>query len=580
MDTKQIDERDDGSPSNEKQNTTQHPVDASEENSSIATYRQVFYNLSIYSISMTAADIAPLLAKWLGAYFIAKTKGTEEFTAYNTATTAVNVVYSFGVPISIAALIQISKNYGKYKRLQDLKANTTRILAKASNISQLMRHSIVLSAAYGVLTTLPLCFIAPFLRICGLDPSIAQKTQDYLRSYALGFAGSFVFMPLHRAYTAVDRPHISTVFNATCAVITMGCGYLLVFPYQLGAVGYGLAESLAMGTVTIGLAIYMRCDNRMQEYTPRAPFIQNLKSNIKKISFKAGRIAGQNIIYVNPLIYNLLANRHGGTALVAWSIGDQTNNLIFLPLLGGSQAVATLISTEVGKKAYQSAYRYGNIALAAFTCIAVIECLVLATQPEAVAHPFIPPADNDDALMTQTTTLMYGLSVFNFFDAVNTILVGNLNGYHDERYAMWVNIICYSALGIPLSWYLSEPLKMGILGLLAGKTIASSLTDVADLIRWIFINCNLRRHTSQAPSPQNSPSKPAEKTNSTKQVDAEAKQKSSHRTTSLESFFSPTAWYSWLTASKDKQPTQATNQEPLLSNVNSTSTEETNHTLN
>ena len=195
MDIKQINEEEDESPPNEEQNTIQHPVDSSAEKSAVATYREVFYNLSTYSVSMTAADIAPLLAKWMGAYFIAKTKGTEDFTAYNTATTAVNVVYSFGVPISIAALIQISEAYGNYKRLQDLKekADSRQISATASNIGQLMRHNMALSAAYGVLTTLPLCFIAPVLRICGLDASIAQKTQDYLRSYAPGFAGSFVF---------------------------------------------------------------------------------------------------------------------------------------------------------------------------------------------------------------------------------------------------------------------------------------------------------------------------------------------------------------------------------------------------
>lgn len=117
MDITQIDEADDESPPNE-QNTIQYPVDSSAENSAVTTYREVFYNLSTYSISMTAADIAPLLAKWLGAYFVAKTKGTEDFTAYNTATTVVNVVYAFGVPISIAALIQISNAHGSYKSLK------------------------------------------------------------------------------------------------------------------------------------------------------------------------------------------------------------------------------------------------------------------------------------------------------------------------------------------------------------------------------------------------------------------------------------------------------------------------------
>ena len=379
------------------------------------------------------------------------------------------------------------------------------------------------------------------------------------------------FMPLHRAYTAVGRPHISTGFNAVCAVITMGCGYWLVFSYQLGAVGYGLAESFAMGTVTVGLAVYMRCDKRMKEYTPHDSFTQDLKSNTKNILTMAVAMAGQNIIYVNPLIYNLLANRLGNTALAAWSIGDQTNNLIFLPLLGGSQAVAKLISTEAGKRAFRSAYRYGNIALASFTFVAVMECLVLAAWPEAVAHPFISSSDNDDALMAQAKPLMVGLSVFNFFDAVNTILVGNLNGYQDARYAMWVNILCYSALGIPLSWCLSEPLKMGILGLLAGKTIASSLTDVADLIRWIFIN-----RYPRAPSPQDSHSKSGEKAKSTERSDAEAKQKNSPQGTPWRNFFSPTAWCSWFTFSNDKQSTNTTNQEPLLNNVS----DETNRTLN
>ena len=253
-----------------------------------------------------------------------------------------------------------------------------------------------------------------------------------------------------------------------------------------------------MVTATLGLLIYAYRDKGIKIYFKGVAFTQNLATHTKSHIKMWLSMAGQNIIYTHPLIYDILAGRSGKTALAAWNIGAQTNNLAFLPLVGGAMAVLTLVSKEVGKGAYQNARRYGNLALACFMSLAAMECIVLAAAPEILAQPFMPPSEDNTALMEQTKSLFYGLSVFNFIDATRVILVSGLNGYQDSRFPMWTNIIFFSMLGIPLSWSLSEPAKMGILGLLAGQTVASSLSVIANTLRWIAINLNPSQYIYQS----------------------------------------------------------------------------------
>lgn len=543
MDFKKMDGND-TTPPNDEPEKAAVPLSAIEVKSSTEissaprlTNRVIFSTLFRYSVSLVAADAGLLLAKWLGGTFVAQSSNTDEFTAYSTGSTAVMLVQAFGVPITIAGLSLISKAHGDYVQLPE---NDPQVTAKASEIGQLILHSYVPSMTYGAITVLPLCFIAPILSSAGFYPDIAQKTQTYLRAYLLGYFSSYVFMSTHRAYSALGKPYISTLFNTGGAALTIGLGHLFVFNYRMGAEGYGLAESISMVTVTSGLLIYAYRDKGIKIYFKGAAFTQNLATHTKSHIKMWLSMAGQNIIYTHPLIYDILAGRSGKTALAAWNIGAQTNNLAFLPLVGGSMAVLTLVSKEVGKGAYQNARRYGNLALAAFMLLAAMECIVLAAAPQALAQPFAPPSEDNTALMEQTKSLFYGLSVFNFIDATRVILVGGLNGYQDSQFPMWTNIIFFSMVGIPLSWSLSEPAKMGILGLLAGQTVASGLSVIANTLRWIAINLNPSQYIYQ----------------------------SSHR-----SFFSTKARCLWFTPSNDNK-SSTTENNPLLSETSRSDTEE------
>ena len=192
------------------------------------TNRVIFSTLFRYSVSLVAADVGLLLAKWLGGTFVAQSSNTDEFTAYSTGSTAVMLVQAFGVPITIAGLSLISKAHGDY--IQD-----TQVTAKASEIGQRILHSYVPSITYGAITVLPLCFIAPILSSVGFYPDIAQKAQTYLRVYLPGYFSSYVFMSTHRAYSALGKPHISTLFNTGGAALTIGLGHVFVFKYRMGA---------------------------------------------------------------------------------------------------------------------------------------------------------------------------------------------------------------------------------------------------------------------------------------------------------------------------------------------------------
>jgi MATE family multidrug resistance protein len=69
--------------------------------------------------------------------------------------------------------------------------------------------------------------------------------------------------------------------------------------------------------------------------------------------------------------------------------------------------------------------------------------------------------------------------VFIFFDCMQAVTLGLVNGLGIIRDVRWVTFISYWLIGIPLAYYLIFYKQMGLLGLWCGPTIANIINFVA-----------------------------------------------------------------------------------------------------
>ena len=211
------------------------------------------------------------------------------------------------------------------------------------------------------------------------DPEIAAKEMDYF--HALGPSGAFVCMGA--AFFAFFSGRGKTSYVAT--INTIGCAlnilldYILIFGNwgfpKLGIYGAGLATSLSsMFSFICIMIVFLYRD---QELLPTRKYISFRFEYLKKL-FSFGTPAGIQVLCdVGAFTMIIFLIGHiSNTALATTTIALAINQIVFLPLLGFSDATSIVTGQYIGmnklETARRSAYRAWIIVAIYMTFAAIV----------------------------------------------------------------------------------------------------------------------------------------------------------------------------------------------------------------
>ena len=140
------------------------------------------------------------------------------------------------------------------------------------------------------------------------------------------------------------------------------------------------------------------------------------------------------------------------TALATTTIALAINQIVFLPLLGFTDATSIITGQFVGMNkldvAKKCASRAWRIA-ALYMCVAGAVYLLF---PEALLKLFQPQNNSNivfDEILRDGTILLALAACYNFFDATKFIYMGALRGAGDTKAVMFIAISCSWGLMVP-----------------------------------------------------------------------------------------------------------------------------------
>ena len=177
----------------------------------------------------------------------------------------------------------------------------------------------------------------------------------------------------------------------------------------------------------------------------------------------------------------LLIGHLGAVPLAAHQIAITCAATTFMFPLGISMAATVRIGQALGSGRQEllrpigaGAWLIGSIVMAAFT-------VVLFTSGHLIARAFV----SDPAVITIAAQLLIIAGIFQLVDGVQVVGSGLLRGLRDTKVPMWINIVAYWVIALPLGAWLTFTRGDGAAGMWLGLAWGIAFASVFLVLRFM-----------------------------------------------------------------------------------------------
>ncbi|MCC6772835.1 MAG: MATE family efflux transporter [Gemmatimonadaceae bacterium] len=168
----------------------------------------------------------------------------------------------------------------------------------------------------------------------------------------------------------------------------------------------------------------------------------------------------------------------GTIPLAGHEITISLASLTYMVPLGINAAAAVLVGRAIGSGDAEKARREASAALVCGVGFMACTAVVLMALPGPLARIFT----SDSAVLAVTATLIPIAGIFQMFDGVQGVSSGILRGAGDTHVAMYINLLAYAVVGLPVGAWLCFGRGMGAEGMWWGLVLG--LAVAAGSLGW------------------------------------------------------------------------------------------------
>lgn len=379
------------------------------------------------------------------------------------------VVYAIGFGLSIAITAMVSRRIGAHQPERAARA-----------AGQAIMLTLIISTAIAIPGAI---YADRILMMMGLSEEMAKANAGYT-SIMLGsnvivmllFVNNAIFRSAGNAAISMKVLWFANILNIIldpCLIFGLG-----PFP-ELGIKGAAIATSIGRGLAVVWQLILLfngrgRVKLKLKHLKP------STSRMIKLLNLSWSAIL-QNIIATASwiVLMRLMAN-YGSEVLAGYTIAIRIIMFCLLPSWGVSNAASTLTGQNMGAhrpdRAERAVWVTGKVNVVLLGLIS----LVLILWPET----FIGIFTSQEGIILSGAE---GLRIISFGMAaygLGMVMHQSFNGAGDTRTPMWLNLVSFWIIEIPLAWILAVTLNMEEAGVFYAILIAESTLTILGV--WFF----------------------------------------------------------------------------------------------
>ncbi|GAB2780185.1 MATE family efflux transporter [Rhabdobacter roseus] len=442
------------------------------------TYTQGSINRAIFllSVPMILEMVMESLFAVVDVFFVSKVS-TEAVATVGLTESVITLVYSVAIGLSTAATAVVARRVGEGNPEEAGRA-----------IGQVILISLAISLVMALAGTLGAGHV---LRLMGADQRVIEEGTTYARILFLSSPVIVLLYSLSGALRGAGAASAAmrSLWIANGLNIVLDPLFIFglsVFP-EMGVTGAAVATTLGR-TVGVGYQLYYLFANKKAvtiqwpDFRPAWDVIRNI------ISIGAGGTGQFLIASASWIFLTRILAEFGSDVVAGYTIAIRVIIFTLLPAWGMANAAATLVGQNLGAqqpdRAETSVWRAALYNMVFLVTLAVL----FFTMAETIIAWFSPlPAVVDTGVMAlRVLCLGYG------FYAYGMVVVQAINGAGDTRTPIYLNLICFWLIEIPVAYLLALVLEWGPVGVFASVPIGESILAILAILvfrrgRWKLV---------------------------------------------------------------------------------------------
>ena len=331
-----------------------------------------------------------------------------------------------------------------------------------------------------------------------VDAEASRIAREYLAAAALGAPAVVFYVTLRYVFEGLGRTRPPMWIAASMIPVNGLLNYLFVygkfgFP-ELGGVGCGYATAIIFWLELLIMLVVCR----MRVFSDLGVFKRFEWPNLQSVSsiLLIGVPIGLTIFFEMAVfsVVGMLIARIGVMELAANSIAGNLNWATYVIPAALGNAASIRVGYHVGARDFVAA-RATSAAVYKFSLFYAVVVSILLVLAR---YQLISIFTTDTAVVELTATLVLFIAVYQLVDDSNAVAVGALRGYKDTRVPLYVGLVGFWIIAVPLGYLLAEGilfpgLAPGIYGYWSALTLGLTIVAVFMALRLRHISSNEKK---------------------------------------------------------------------------------------
>ena len=376
------------------------------------------------------------------------------------------LMFGIGVSIGLTPLVAAADGQGQVGR-----------------ISRLLKHSLLINMASGLVLFLLLMAVIPFLYALDQPAAVVELATPYLWVVGASLLPFMFFQGYKQLIEGLGHTRQAMIITLLANGVNVVLNYLLIY----GAWGFPEMGLVGAGWATLFSRIFMAAMMAFYFYRSRifAAYRKASKGFKKKI-FQ--RLLGLGVPMGFQYIFEvgafsgaaIMVGWIGANALAAHQIALNLASVSYMIASGFAAAATVRVGNQLGQKNYASMQQAGFISFGIGLLIMLFFALSFI-----IGQHFFPSLYIDDTEVIEIAgTLLVIAAFFQLSDGVQVVGLGTLRALEDVKIPTLITLVAYWVIGLPGGYFLAFHAGMGVQGIWWG--LLCGLTVAAVLLSWRF----------------------------------------------------------------------------------------------
>ncbi len=295
-----------------------------------------------------------------------------------------------------------------------------------------------------VLFTLSLVATGPLFLLAGHPPEVRALEEIYFNILCRGAIFHVTAQTISGFFTGRGMTRPVMLCNIIGMMVNIPLDYALIngvwgMP-EMGIAGAGLATVASWVVIVLLLVplIFTHENDRLYHIYKGSPFNLGIFLRLMKFGIPGSLQFSLDIFAFTFFI--LMVGRLGREELAASNIVIAISSLAFMPTLGFSQGISSLVGQSLGRGKPQQAKYITWSGIHLLLSYTLLLDIFLIGTPEVIITLFIPQGQDAvgyDSVVNLCTHLLRIVAVYICMDVFYMIFSGVLRGAGDTRFIMW-----------------------------------------------------------------------------------------------------------------------------------------------